>query len=210
MMVSDSWTNWLWLTPTDSRDLALIVGDVRADVASALRQEFARVEQRTTRALGESEDAREMLAIAPERRLADCVVLGDSVLGDRAGSRHHAALLATARAALRDGGCLFVAGANAACRHRAEIGAADVGCAPLPRDLERQLLRAGFRDVRRFYALPTHNALHTLVPATRSATTAIEQWDHWRSARRRFARCTAARVGLHGWMYPSLAYLALA
>jgi hypothetical protein len=122
---------------------------------------------------------------------ADWVVLDLDRL--RAAGASIAVVLPLARAALGGGGTLcLIANADRtlAGRVRSALGMAVAA---------RAAGRAGFREVRRYFAVPTAHAPRSFVPARRAATVAFEATQAAQTSRR--DRLALARLGLDPALY---------
>lgn len=124
----------------------------------------------------------------------DCVVLWSlprRLGGRRFGRSEARRFLAECRRVLRPGGCLYMAG---------EKG-------PGARGWTKALRGAGFRRVRAYYALPSHEGPGHLVPSSGRAVAAFERARPTRG-RRSAVRATLARLGGHRFLYRSMIHLA--
>jgi SAM-dependent methyltransferase len=154
----------------------------------------------------------------------DCVALhglfdwwpGEGTTADRAAAR--TAFLAQCRGALRSGGCLYVSHANRLRQTLLEAASRAVTPwkrlapdpawrGPSPGAMAQALRRAGFRQVRSFYAAPSHTNARYVIPRTRQATLACER-ALFRERRGSPLRRPLAALGLHGVLYGGALHLA--
>ena len=130
--------------------------------------------------------------IALSGKRADWVVLDLDELGSAGVPAR--SLLPAARGVLGGGGTLCLIGSAASGTFVSRIRA-DLAI----RSVLRAALRAGFRQVRRYYAVPTVRLPRSYVPARRAASVAFEEMQAAESARR--DRLRLARLGLHSALY---------
>lgn len=179
--IASAAANWVWLAPSASFDRAVHVGERGGVLARALAFQMGRLAE------FEASDWRQALAERP----VDWVVLDLDRL--RQAGAPLGAVLAEARGALGGGGNLcLVANADASLTGRLRSALAT-------RTAARAAARAGFRDVRRFFAVPTTHAPRSFVPARRAAAVAFEEAQSAAGARR--DRLRLARLGLDPALY---------
>ncbi len=191
--------NWLWMVPMPSWNRAIELAPIGSRLPGALDEHFDRVDH---------------LALDPEAPLpfadasVDCVAIHDA--GAALSSPHAAALLAECSRILMPGGWLYIGMTNDASFSRATHSplrwlvrfASDVltrsrSAAPV----DAAVRRAGFSQVRRYFAWPSEASQRMLIPAERSAAVAHERLDRIASHRRRL-RMTIASLGLYSGLYP--------
>lgn len=179
--IASAAANWVWLAPSASFDRAVHVGERGGVLARALSLQMGQVAE------FEASEWRKALL----QGHVDWVVLDLDRLR-RAGAPLRA-VLPMARNALGGGGNLCLIGnadASLAGRVRSALRA---------RAAARVAARSGFRDVRRYFAVPTAHAPRSFVPARRAAAVAFEAAQAAASVRR--DRLVLARLGLDAALY---------
>ena len=179
--IASAAANWVWLAPSASFDRAIHIGEPGGVLSRALGFQMGRLEEFA------APDWRRALSAGH----ADWVVLDLDQL--RGAGVAVSAVLPLARAALGGGGtlCLIAnADRSLAGRVRSALGMAAAA---------RAAGRAGFREVRRYFAVPSTHAPRSFVPARRAAAIAFEAAQAAQTARR--DRLALARLGLDPALY---------
>jgi SAM-dependent methyltransferase len=209
--------NWVWLTSFERRDVALDIGSVVSSMAPALSGHFGIVHHvESSPLLAEfaarrfAQDRLPNVIVSRSSPLAlpfrdgsfDCVTVhGATASGPTAaGARASERLLSECRRVLRPAGQVYLALENpvwyARLADRSRRGAGEHAIA-------RSIRAAGFEQLARYYAFPTFDRPHVVVPATRRATLAREIVEA-RGNIRRAVRIATAFLGLFAVLSPSL------
>lgn len=212
-IASEACGNWVWLTSFDRQQTALDIGGALSSMAPALSRHFRSVTHVESSALlaefAARRFAQDALASVTVVRgsavrlpfpanMFDCVTLHG--LPDGTPS----VVLTECRRVLRPGGRLYVAFENPAWYGR--FAKRGNGRAQRPA-VVRAARAAGLRDLSHFYAFPSFNRPHVMVPGTRRASYARETVEADGGIKRVIRRSTAY-VGLHTLLAPSAVLIA--
>jgi SAM-dependent methyltransferase len=152
-----------------------------------------------------------------ENASVDCVALHDASLA--MDSPNAAALLAECSRILKPGGWLYVGMSNDAsfsrvrrsplawaARFAFEVLVPSIVRRAMSSSTDAAVHRAGFAQVRRYFAWPSEASQRMLIPAERTAAVAHERLDRIASKRGRL-RATIAGFGLYSGLYPVRIFL---
>jgi SAM-dependent methyltransferase len=234
LLLDEARGSWLWLVDPRDKEAALdLLGGV-GSLSAALAHHYRTVHYLENRAeflrfagLRFRQDGLDRVQLIsgtpltlpfPEGAL-DCVTVHDlpGILGREwaaAGPRELRRLLSEVRRVLRPGGCLYIGVNLSPLRpENTPSGWYDQITEAidllrghlLGRSLERELRRAGFPTINRYYAEPSYWQPQSMIPADRGA---VRFYETHRQSRFRMIRRAAATLGLHGFSYPSRILLA--
>jgi SAM-dependent methyltransferase len=202
--------NWLWMVPVPSWDHAVELSPIGSRLPGALDEHFEHVDHLPL-------DPSAAAALPFADASVACVALHDA--GASLASPSAAALLAECSRILMPGGWLYIGMTNDASFSRVRMSplrwAARFALeAVVPSAVRRvfassidaAVRRAGFGQMRRYFAWPSEASQRMLIPAERSAAVAHERLDRIASHRRRL-RMTLASFGLYSGLYPVRIFL---